>query len=107
MFGVTVPEPSEKIACVSMLSADSVIFPLAVVRTHEKVLKEERITLNDHKSFLIAFTDLAAAAADMMKSIAVVDCRIRVQANTQVSVEAQFVCEEDIAKPVLYETQDK
>ena len=107
MFGVTVPEPSEKIACVSMLSADSVIFPLAVVRTHEKVLKEERITLNDHKSFLIAFTDLAAAAADMMKSIAVVDCRIRVQANTQVSVEAQFVCEEDIAVPQYFETINK
>jgi similar to stage IV sporulation protein len=106
MFGVTFPNPKNRIASTSYMSAETGVFPFALVRIRNKELYEDRVSLNDQKSFLIALTDLAAASVDLLKNVEVCDCRICVQKASQVSVEAQFVCKEDIAKQVLYETQD-
>lgn len=103
LFGISFPRFGNRISCAAYLSADAGIFPLAVIRTHEAELIDERIALNNRKSFLIAMTDLAAASVDMLKNIYVVKSVIHVQTGTQVCVEAQFVCEEDIAKAQYYE----
>ncbi len=98
LFGLILGKKAEKHASSSYLSSSAGAFPVGVIRTRENEFSDAIMELSPNASFLISFTDLTAVAAHPLRNKIIAECIVTLQTEGQTFTEAQFYCEEDIAK---------
>ena len=102
-FGLVLPKTKSAVSSAEYLSADAGVFPVGFLRCRTTEFSEEVVELSSRASFMIALTDLAVTVSENLKGIKITECELSVQEGMQVCVDAQFICEEDIAKTQYFE----
>ena len=107
LFSLTLPRKPDRISSTKYLSTDTGAFPAGIIRSAETATEMQTVELTPQESFLISVTDLAVAAAQRLYDIKITSCSLKIENEMQICVDAQFYCEEDIAKQEYFTLWDE
>lgn len=102
-FGLVFPPQQGSTSSATYLSTLSSIFPIGVLRTRTTEFYEDTVQLSEAQAKLICITDLAFTAFQTLGDTYVAERYITSSVDSKYAVDAQFFCEEDIAKEQLFE----
>lgn len=75
-----------------------IIFPVGIIRQQHKTFVDEHISLSEKQAVLLAFYDFSVASFNIYKNTEVLERKISISTKEGATVDAEFLCIEDIAQ---------